>query len=72
MRVSQTANTSQIRNFVYMPAIFTITNVSTQKIRFSMYWNSNNGGNTFYVDGGGSYDGASNTLTSYYIFKKLT
>ena len=71
MRIAQGGTNSSERNFVYMPAIFTITNVSTQKVRFSMYWKSNNGGANFTIDGGGENDGASNTLTSYYMFKKL-
>jgi hypothetical protein len=71
MRIAQGATSSSVRNFVYMPAIFTITNVSTQKVRFSMYWQGNNGGANFTIDGGGENDGDSNTLTSYYMFKKL-
>ena len=71
MTIAQGATNSSERNFAYMPAIFTITNVSTQKIRFAMYWQGNNGGANFIIDGGDQNGGASNSLTSYYIFKKL-
>ena len=66
------AQSSAIYQLITIPTIITITNASTQKIRFDLNFQSNNGGDDFYI-AGMNYVGSSSqkTLSTYYMFKKL-